>query len=52
MNYYVNQLGAFAEIMGGQRAEQLEATWERVQMQSIIMDEAQLRRVYYEANRQ
>lgn len=52
MNYYVNQLEAFAEIMSGQRVEQLEATWERVQMQSIIMAEAQLRRVYYEANRQ
>lgn len=50
MNYYVNQLEAFAEIMSGQRAEQLEATWERVQMQSIIMAEAQQHQVYREVN--
>ncbi|MEK4324666.1 Gfo/Idh/MocA family oxidoreductase [Paenibacillus sp. FSL R7-0312] len=45
MNYYVSQLNAFAEIMSGQRAEQLEATWERIHLQSLIMAEAQQRRV-------
>ncbi|KWX79308.1 hypothetical protein AMQ84_07180 [Paenibacillus riograndensis] len=51
MNYYVSQLEAFAEIMSGQRAEKLEAVWERVQMQSLIMAEARQHRVYREANR-
>lgn len=46
MNYYVSQLNAFAEIMSGQRAEQLEATWERIHLQSLIMAEAQQHRVY------
>ncbi|OKP92318.1 hypothetical protein A3842_02400 [Paenibacillus sp. P3E] len=50
MNYYVNQLEAFAEMMSGQRAEKLEATWERVHLQSIIMAEAQQRRVYNAAS--
>lgn len=46
MNYYVCQLEGFAEIMDGQRPENLEASWERVQLQSRIMAEAQQHRVY------
>ncbi|WP_340021261.1 Gfo/Idh/MocA family oxidoreductase [Paenibacillus sp. FSL K6-1096] len=46
MNYYVCQLEAFAEIMGGQRPENLEASWERVQLQARIMEAAQRRGVY------
>lgn len=46
MNYYVCQLEAFAGIMGGRRPENLEAAWERVRLHSLILEEAEQRRVY------
>ncbi|NQX45124.1 Gfo/Idh/MocA family oxidoreductase [Paenibacillus tritici] len=49
MNYYVSQLEAFAEMMSGQRADNLEASWERVRLQALILAEARQQRVY-EAN--
>ncbi|MBW4080648.1 Gfo/Idh/MocA family protein [Paenibacillus sp. S150] len=46
MNYYVNQLEAFAEIMDGKQNVNLESALQRVKLQSEIMAAAQQRQIY------
>ncbi|WP_019911060.1 Gfo/Idh/MocA family protein [Paenibacillus sp. HW567] len=46
MNYYVNQLEAFAEMLDGHRAGELEPSLERVKLQSRIMSVAEHERVH------